>query len=63
MRKYRQFENKAVDAEEVESAYEESKEVEEELGIGDSIDFEGMTITLNSARIESGGEFDEPAED
>lgn len=41
----------------------EDEEVEEELSVGDSIDFEGMTITLNSARIEPGGEFDEPSED
>lgn len=41
----------------------EEEEVEEELSVGDSIDFEGMTITLNSARIEPGGDFDEPSED
>lgn len=54
-----------VDVEETGSAEEseESEEVEEELSVGDSIDFDGMTITLNSARIEAGGDFDEPAED
>lgn len=32
------------------------------LAIGDSVNFNGLIITLNEARIEPGGEWDEPSE-
>lgn len=33
------------------------------LAIGDSVDFNGLIITLNEVRIEPGGEWDEPSEE
>ena len=38
-------------------------ESNENLVIGDTVDYDGLEITLNEVRIEAGGEFDEPAED
>ncbi|WP_440897431.1 DUF4352 domain-containing protein [Amphibacillus sp. Q70] len=38
-------------------------EEEEDLVVGDTVNFEGLEITLNEARIEPGGEFDTPGED
>lgn len=48
-----------------ENSKDKSKEKPEtqELAIGDAVEFDGMKITLNEARIEPGGEFDEPQED
>lgn len=34
-----------------------------ELSVGDTVNFDGLEITLNEARVEEGGDFDEPAED
>lgn len=42
---------------------EENKSEEQNLQIGDSVNFDGLKITLNEARIEEGGEFDEPEND
>lgn len=48
---------------------EENEEVEtpevdtQNLAIGDSVNFDGLIITLNEARIEPGGEWDEPSEE
>lgn len=39
------------------------EEADEELTVGDTVDFDGLEITLNEARIEEGGDFDEPEED
>lgn len=51
--------NKAENAGE-NKAEKKSKEKPEtqELAIGDAVEFDGIKITLNEARIESGGEFD-----
>lgn len=56
--------NKAEDAGE-NKAEKKSKEKPEtqELAIGDAVEFDGIKITLNEARIESGGEFDQPQEE
>lgn len=35
----------------------------ENLSVGESVNFNDVTITLNEVRIESGGEFDEPEND
>lgn len=42
---------------------EEAKPETQQLKIGDTVDFDGLKITLNSARIEPGGEFDQPQEE
>src|SRR5690606_2937244 len=39
------------------------KPEEQKLKVGESVNFDGLTITLNEARIEKGGEFDEPEKD
>lgn len=43
----------------------EKKEAPEtqNLSIGDTVDFDGVKLTLNEARIEPGGEFDQPQND
>lgn len=55
--------DKKVDTGEVENKDEPKTEVVETkdaLKIGESIDVDGLGITLNSVRYEEGGEFDEP---
>lgn len=44
------------------SASKEEKEApkEQRLAIGDTVNFDGLNITLNEVRIEPGGEFDQP---
>ncbi|CDQ41468.1 hypothetical protein M948_20775 [Virgibacillus sp. CM-4] len=42
---------------------EKEKPKTQELAIGDAVEFDGMKITLNEARIEPGGDFDEPQEE
>ncbi|WP_337970210.1 DUF4352 domain-containing protein [Virgibacillus salexigens] len=42
---------------------EEEKPKTQNLAIGDAVEFDGMKITLNEARIEPGGDFDEPQEE
>lgn len=39
------------------------KPTEQSLKIGESVNFDGLIITLNEARIEPGGEFDNPDND
>lgn len=59
-------ETEADETEGTEEENEEAKEeeeVDEELSVGDTVKFDGMEITLNEARIEEGGDFDEPSED
>ena len=54
------------EAEIKEASGEEQKEKKKEVkkfSVGDSVEFDGMKITLNEARIEEGGEFDEPTEE
>lgn len=46
-----------------EETKEETKPETQQLKIGETVDFDGLKITLNSARIEPGGEFDEPQEE
>lgn len=41
----------------------EDNQSQESLEIGDSTEFEGLTITLNEARVEPGGDFDSPEND
>ena len=55
---------------EVNNGNDDEGEVEEEetpeelrLSVGDSVEFDGLIITLNEARIEPGGDFDTPDED
>ncbi|MBR7797247.1 DUF4352 domain-containing protein [Agaribacter marinus] len=45
------------------SADKKEKPKTQELAIGDAVEFDGMKITLNEARIEPGGDFDEPEND
>jgi|SRR5699024_1705496 len=52
-----------VDKEQSDDAEAAEKEKEEKLAVGDTVSFDDMEITLNEARIEEGGEFDEPEED
>jgi len=54
-----------TNVEDVEDQSEEETDTEEikKLSIGDSVDFDGVIITLNEARVEPGGEFDTPEED
>lgn len=51
---------KKVEGKEDKKDKAEEKEETENLAIGDSVDFDGITLTLNEARIESGGELDKP---
>jgi len=39
------------------------KEIDEDLLVGDTVNFDGLKITLNEVRDEPGGDFDEPNED
>lgn len=36
---------------------------EQQLKVGETVDFDGLKVTLNEARIEKGGDFDEPQEE
>lgn len=47
------------------SAGEEKKEspAEQQLKVGETVNFDGLKITLNEARVEPGGDFDEPQND
>lgn len=41
---------------------DDNEEADEDLAVGDTVNFDGLEITLNEARVEEGGEFDEPTE-
>jgi len=53
-----QQEENATNQSETNNSEEDS--AEEDLGVGDSVSFNDVIITLNDARIEPGGDFDEP---
>src|SRR5690606_6095306 len=55
-------ESKAKESEKKDTEKKEKPE-EQKLKVGESVNFDGLTITLNEARIEKGGEFDEPEKD
>lgn len=58
--------NSSTDSEENNEVNEENEANEEEdenLIVGDTVNFDGLEITLNEVRNEPGGEFDEPNED
>ncbi|API91706.1 hypothetical protein J32TS6_40720 [Virgibacillus pantothenticus] len=54
---------KKADADDKTEKSSKEKSETQELAIGETVEFDGMKITLNEARIEPGGEFDEPQED
>jgi len=50
-------------AAEPETEEEKPEDDIQNLAVGDSVNFDGLIITLNEARIEPGGEWDEPSEE
>lgn len=52
-----------VDGDDESETNEKEKNEEQNLQIGESVNFDGLKITLNEARIEKGGEFDTPEND
>lgn len=51
---------KKANSESKSSVEDKQNKETQELAIGDTVDFDGVKLTLNEARVENGGEFDTP---